>query len=142
VALSPSRGTHASACADDSCVRILRGIRVTRWGQIRSGLLTNRLAKEARKVRKLGADTRPSIDMMFEAAAHVLRDHVLAVLLTGANAHGAAALQAVRTSGGITVVQDPATAFGAAMTAAAVGPGPLHVILGLDALRALLATPP
>ena len=86
--------------------------------------------------------SRPSIDVMFESAAHVYRERVLAVILTGANPDGAAGLQAVRRSGGVTVVQDPATAFCAAMPAAAVHAGPVDAILGLEAIRDLLATLP
>ncbi len=44
--------------------------------------------------------SRPSIDVMFESAAHIYRERVLAVILTGANADGAAGLQAVRKAGG------------------------------------------
>jgi two-component system chemotaxis response regulator CheB len=86
--------------------------------------------------------SRPSIDVMFESAAHVYRERVLGVILTGANADGAAGLQAVRKAGGVTVVQDPATAFCAVMPAAAVDAGPVDAILGLDAIRELLATLP
>jgi len=86
--------------------------------------------------------SRPSIDVMFESAAHVYRERVLAVILSGANPDGAAGLQAVRRSGGVTVVQDPATAFCAAMPAAAVNAGPVDAILALEAIRDLLATLP
>jgi two-component system chemotaxis response regulator CheB len=54
--------------------------------------------------------SRPSIDVTFESAVQVFGAGTIGILLSGANADGAAGLQAIRASGGTTLVQDPATA--------------------------------
>jgi two-component system, chemotaxis family, protein-glutamate methylesterase/glutaminase len=64
--------------------------------------------------------SRPSIDVAFESAADAYGQRLIAVLLTGAGEDGAAGMLAVRARGGITVVQDPATAEMPAMPQAAV----------------------
>jgi two-component system chemotaxis response regulator CheB len=52
--------------------------------------------------------SRPSIDVGFESAAHVFKDAVIGVLLSGANADGAEGLFKIHEAGGFTIVQDPA----------------------------------
>ena len=54
--------------------------------------------------------SRPSIDVTFETAAEAYGSTLAAVLLSGANADGAEGLLRVQEAGGITAVQDPATA--------------------------------
>ncbi len=54
--------------------------------------------------------SRPSIDITLESVADVYGSAVIAVLLSGANADGASGLEAVYNAGGLTIVQDPATA--------------------------------
>jgi len=54
--------------------------------------------------------SRPSIDVSFRSAADVYGAGLLAVLLSGGNADGVEGLHYVRETGGMTVVQDPATA--------------------------------
>jgi two-component system chemotaxis response regulator CheB len=54
--------------------------------------------------------SRPSIDVFFESAAFAFGRHSLAILLSGANADGAAGLACVRAHGGLTWVQSPASA--------------------------------
>ncbi|MEO6407332.1 MAG: chemotaxis protein CheB [Burkholderiaceae bacterium] len=83
--------------------------------------------------------SRPSIDALFESAADIYAERLLAILLTGANEDGAAGLLAVREAGGTTLVQDPATAQSPQMPAAAVALGAAGHILPLDAIAALLA---
>lgn len=53
---------------------------------------------------------RPSIDVLFESAADAYGEHVIGVILTGANGDGARGLAKIKAAGGIAVVQDPATA--------------------------------
>ena len=53
---------------------------------------------------------RPSIDVLFEAAAREYGARVAGVLLTGASEDGAAGLETIAKAGGLTIVQDPDTA--------------------------------
>ena len=54
--------------------------------------------------------SRPSISVLFETAATIYRERLLAVLLTGAGSDGADGMQAVHAAGGLTVVQQPTDA--------------------------------
>ncbi|MFT4192354.1 MAG: chemotaxis protein CheB [Comamonas sp.] len=64
--------------------------------------------------------SRPSIDVLFESAADVYRQRVLAVLLSGSSADGARGLAGVLACGGQAIVQDPASASMAFMPQAAL----------------------
>lgn len=64
--------------------------------------------------------SRPSIDVMFESAADAYGAHAIGVVLTGANADGAAGLRRIVDRGGIAFVQLPQTAESAAMPTAAI----------------------
>lgn len=81
---------------------------------------------------------RPSIDVLFESAADIYGPRLLGIILTGANADGAAGLKAVHDAGGITMVQDPATALGAMMPHSALQQSPADFILPLNQIRDLL----
>ena len=83
--------------------------------------------------------SRPSIDVLFESAAAVYGASVVAVVLTGANADGAAGLAEVRRRGGLTVVQDPDTAERRAMPDAAIATGAAQRVLPVDGIASLLA---
>ncbi|MGX5689593.1 chemotaxis protein CheB [Arcticibacter tournemirensis] len=54
--------------------------------------------------------SRPSIDVTFETAADAFGRAAVGILLSGANADGSEGLKAIRSLGGITVVQNPVTA--------------------------------
>jgi two-component system chemotaxis response regulator CheB len=56
------------------------------------------------------AFARPSIDVLFESAADQYQQRTIGVILTGANRDGARGLAAIRSRGGITVVEDPSSA--------------------------------
>jgi two-component system chemotaxis response regulator CheB len=64
--------------------------------------------------------SRPSIDVAFESAADAYADRLVGVILTGSNTDGSAGLRRIRDTGGITVVQDPATAARSEMPSAAI----------------------
>lgn len=78
--------------------------------------------------------SRPSIDVLFESAALSLGSACVAVLLTGANADGAAGLCFLNQKKALTIVQDPRTAEVAMMPAAALKPGFSHLVLDLSAI--------
>lgn len=63
--------------------------------------------------------SRPSIDVFFESVASSHGSRVLGVVLTGANADGAAGLAEIVRAGGAALVQDPATAVKREMPTAA-----------------------
>ncbi len=74
---------------------------------------------------------RPSIDVLFESAADCMGNQVMGVILSGANEDGALGLVAVKRRGGMTVVQDPATAEARAMPEAAIAATVVDMILPL-----------
>src|ERR671933_2262469 len=53
---------------------------------------------------------RPSIDVLFESAAHAYGPAVIGIILTGANEDGAAGLAEIKRRGGVAIVQDPGDA--------------------------------
>lgn len=75
--------------------------------------------------------SRPSIDVLFEAAAQRYRQRLVGVVLTGANEDGAKGLKAIRERGGTALVQDPTTSVASAMPEAALR------IAGADAVLPL-----
>jgi two-component system chemotaxis response regulator CheB len=54
--------------------------------------------------------SRPSIDVTFESVAETFTTHVMGILLSGANADGAAGLARIKELGGYTLVQTPESA--------------------------------
>ena len=74
--------------------------------------------------------SRPAIDVTFETAADVYLDHTAALLLSGANADGAAGLKKVKEAGGLTLVQDPEEAIAAYMPNSAIRLGEIDHIAG------------
>lgn len=82
--------------------------------------------------------SRPSIDALLGSAVDVYGDRLLAILLTGANHDGAAGLQLVHAAGGMTIVQDPATAQVPQMPEAALALGAPDRLLPLAAIAELL----
>lgn len=51
--------------------------------------------------------SRPSIDVLFESAAHCYGDKLIGIILTGANDDGAAGIAAIAGCGGLTIAQNP-----------------------------------
>ena len=54
--------------------------------------------------------SRPSIDVLFESAAHAYGTNLIAVILSGASADGAKGMMTVKECGGLTVAQAPNSA--------------------------------
>ena len=67
--------------------------------------------------------SRPSIDVVFESAAHVYGPELTCILLSGANADGTEGLKYVKKMGGLTIAQLPATAEVAYMPEQAIAAG-------------------
>jgi two-component system chemotaxis response regulator CheB len=82
--------------------------------------------------------SRPSIDVLFESAAHVYKDRLLGIILTGANEDGSAGLAAVHDSGGTTVVQTPQSARSPQMVMSALKLRPADLVLCLEDIAELL----
>ena len=78
------------------------------------------------------AFSRPSIDVMFESAAEAYGARLLGIVLSGANADGAAGLEAIRKAGGRAWVQDPGDALSPTMPAAAIGRAGADLVLAMD----------
>ncbi len=75
--------------------------------------------------------SRPSIDVLFESAAHVYRTSLIGILLTGANSDGSAGLAAIKKYGGLTVAQSPAEALFPYMPQSAIDRGAALQVLTL-----------
>ncbi|HZV92393.1 MAG TPA: chemotaxis protein CheB [Caldimonas sp.] len=84
--------------------------------------------------------SRPSIDVLFESAADIYADRLLAIVLTGANEDGAAGAAAVERAGGKVLVQDPDSAQASLMPASTIKRVGTAVVRDLAGLAALLAS--
>lgn len=82
--------------------------------------------------------SRPSIDVLLSSAADAYRQRAAGVVLTGANADGAAGLARIARRGGVAIVQDPETAARREMPAAALAATPGARVAALDEIGPLL----
>lgn len=80
--------------------------------------------------------SRPSIDVLFESAVDVYGAGLIGVILTGANEDGAAGLARLKERGGITIVQDPATAEAPEMPRSAIQRVAVDYVLPLEEIGA------
>jgi two-component system chemotaxis response regulator CheB len=83
--------------------------------------------------------SRPSIDVLFESAADVYREKLVAVVLSGANDDGAAGALAVRDAGGFVIVQAPTDAAADRMPHAAIERAAPQMVTSLDRIAESLA---
>lgn len=83
--------------------------------------------------------SRPSIDVLFESAADAYGSALIAIVLTGANADGAKGMGAVAAAGGTAIVQNPESAFAAAMPESALELTPNARVMTLDEIAAYLS---
>lgn len=82
--------------------------------------------------------SRPSIDVLFESAALAYHEHLIGVVLTGANDDGSQGLKEIKERGGIIIVQDPETAYAREMPRAAIARNTVDYITPLDCIATLL----
>jgi two-component system chemotaxis response regulator CheB len=86
--------------------------------------------------------SRPSVDVLFESAADVYGVRLMGIILSGANADGAAGLAAVHGAGGLTIVQEPGSAQVPVMALSALERSPADFVLSLEQIAALLRALP
>lgn len=96
------------------------------------------------RIFSLSADPRvnyccPAIDVLFESAADVFGGALIGVVLTGANSDGSRGLRAISQQGGITIVQNPASAESRTMPQAALEAVAADYIINLPELVPLLS---
>jgi len=83
---------------------------------------------------------RPSVDVLFRSAAACCAAGTIGVVLTDGDGDGAAGIQAIKTAGGITIVQDLPSSRQPSMPLHAAATGSVDCVLPLpDIARALLA---
>ena len=85
--------------------------------------------------------SRPSIDVLFQTAADAYKEHLIGILLTGANADGSEGMTYIKKRGGFTIVQDPAEAESPFMPKSAIQHNPPDLILTLDGIIEQLLKP-
>ena len=82
--------------------------------------------------------SRPSIDVLFATAAESHRERCVGVVLTGANADGAAGLARIVDLDGAAIVQDPETSERPEMPRAALNAAPSARVAPLEEIASLL----
>jgi len=82
--------------------------------------------------------SRPSIDVTFRSAADVYGPGLICLLLSGGNADGVEGMQYAQERGGLTIVQDPATAEVPYMPQQAVTRMKPDFIIGADQIPAFV----
>jgi two-component system chemotaxis response regulator CheB len=92
----------------------------------------------ALSVDRLVNFSRPSIDVLLGSAADAYGARAAGVVLTGANADGAAGLARIAGRGGPAIVQDPDTATRREMPDAALAAVPSALVVELEDIGALL----
>jgi len=81
---------------------------------------------------------RPSINVLFESAAEVYEENLIAVLLSGANSDGAEGMAYVKQLGGLGIVLDPKECEFSTMSNAAVNRVEVDYVVGLKEIISLL----
>lgn len=80
--------------------------------------------------------TRPSVDLLLESVAGTFGHRAIGVILTGSGTDGATGIRAIKRMGGVTIVQEPATAAHRSMPNAAEATGCADFVLPLDRIGA------
>ena len=81
---------------------------------------------------------RPSIDVLFESAADAFQRRAVGVILTGANRDGSRGLASIKSRGGLTIVEEPASAERREMPDAAIAQAAADRILPLPEIAPFL----
>jgi two-component system chemotaxis response regulator CheB len=81
---------------------------------------------------------RPSVDVLFETAADAFGANTIGIILTGANNDGSQGLKMIHNCGGLTIVQDPATAEATEMPRTAIAATKVDHVLPLADIGRLL----
>jgi len=76
--------------------------------------------------------SRPSIDLLFGSVAAVYGERAIGVILSGSNRDGADGIAAIKSAGGITMAQEPATAEYRIMPQAAIDTGCVDLVVPLE----------
>jgi two-component system, chemotaxis family, protein-glutamate methylesterase/glutaminase len=75
---------------------------------------------------------RPSADLLFESAAQVYKERLIAVILSGSGKDGKEGMVVVKQMGGFNIVQDRSTAAYFEMPQAAISTGKVDLILPVE----------
>ncbi|HXN72606.1 MAG TPA: chemotaxis response regulator protein-glutamate methylesterase [Candidatus Acidoferrales bacterium] len=81
---------------------------------------------------------RPSVDVLFQSVAQEFGSNSIAVLMTGMGDDGAAGMGAVRSAGGVTIVQSPDSCVVDSMPRSAIERGFASRIVSLSNLSSVL----
>lgn len=82
--------------------------------------------------------SKPSIDVTFESAAEVYKEHCTAILFSGANQDGAQGLLKLKNTGSLTIVQHPLDAEFPEMPNAAINAAAADYVLKTNEILELL----
>ncbi len=82
--------------------------------------------------------SRPSIDVLFKSAARSYGPGLIGVLLTGASVDGASGMASIKEYGGLTIVQDPATAESGVMPQSAIDRCEIDYVVPLEEIAGVL----
>lgn len=81
---------------------------------------------------------KPSINRFFNSLARELGEHTIAIILSGTGSDGAAGMRAIKAEGGITIIQEPATAKYDGMPKFALRTGSVDLIMPADQIGSTL----
>lgn len=75
---------------------------------------------------------RPSIDVLFETAAEAYKNRLIGIVLTGSSSDGSIGLKKIKDYGGLTIIQDPATAESPFMPSSALSSHSPDYLLSIE----------
>ena len=81
---------------------------------------------------------RPSIDVLFKSTVDVYGSSTIAVILTGANSDGTEGIAYIKDKGGMTIAQNPDTAYASIMPQSAIDTGKINKVLTLNEISNIL----